>query len=386
MIVRCLRRYRLPPPVAWIAVALVPACLAPQAAIADGGAGPLFDSMMEALGGRDAVGSIRSLTAEAVCSGPDGPFITEVQSIRNERTYFRQAADDRAMRLWATTSGVWRSSPSGELEPLPAEFAAFLRGHEFHFQVLDVESRFSGHRVAGPEELEGEPTLRIEMTDEQAEPAVLWLHRETRLPVALETNPHGAAGPVRVVYRRWAPWAGVQLFRAFDLSEGEERRFRYDYVRLSMDAPLAERFEAPPMPRGSEEAGSQELDEIEAVLARDRAAHLASDAGLLGQSLAEELVEVSAGEVALRTRAEVLESLAESFRGAVFHRWEDTMPPLVRFSEDRTLAWVVRRVRADREGADGARAEYVSAYSATYRRVAGRWLMTSVTSTFLPAE
>jgi hypothetical protein len=52
------------------------------------------------------------------------------------------------------------------------------------------------------------------------------------------------------------------------------------------------------------------------------------------------------------------------------------------------MAWVIRMVRVEREepAGDGGRRsrKFVSAYTATYERRAGRWRMTTVTSTFLP--
>lgn len=123
---------------------------------------------------------------------------------------------------------------------------------------------------------------------------------------------------------------------------------------------------------------------IESILDADKAAHLSSDATLMAPHLAETLIEVSAGEVASRSREDILSFFRGYFEGAVFHEWTDTHPAIIRISDDGTLAWVIRRVRADREAPNGERSQYTSAYTATYRKSAGQWRMTSVTSTFLP--
>jgi hypothetical protein len=79
---------------------------------------------------------------------------------------------------------------------------------------------------------------------------------------------------------------------------------------------------------------------------------------------------------------------ARYFAGARYHAWEDIVPPRVILSADRSLAWISRIVCVDREEPDDSgrrrRRVFVSGYSATFAWQAGRYRMTTVTSTVHP--
>lgn len=143
-------------------------------------------------------------------------------------------------------------------------------------------------------------------------------------------------------------------------------------------------------PRDAEALRVEAEEEIRSILELDRRAHMETDAGLLVQHLADTLVSVANGEVQLETREQAAAFFASYFEGAVYHAWDDLMPPLVRISADAQAAWVIRKVRVDREAPadDGGmrRREFVAAWIATYERRGDDWRMTSVASTFAPLE
>ena len=101
---------------------------------------------------------------------------------------------------------------------------------------------------------------------------------------------------------------------------------------------------------------------LDSMLAGGRRAHLETDAGRLAAGLADSLVSLDAGAVSVQ--------------------------PRVVLSADRSLAWVSRVVCVDREEPDDSggrrRRVFVSGYSATFAWQAGRYRMTTVTSTVLP--
>lgn len=124
-----------------------------------------------------------------------------------------------------------------------------------------------------------------------------------------------------------------------------------------------------------------------ALLDNERAAHLTADASLLVQSIADTLLTVDAGVVRRQARDEVEASFRDYFSGARYSEWSDVEPPVIRLSADGSLAHVTRVVISDREapafGGGRERERFQSAWTATYEHSAGRWRMTSVTSTFL---
>jgi ketosteroid isomerase-like protein len=301
-----------------------------------------------------------------------------VDSFRPGLTYFHQVADDGEAEIWSNDERTWHLAADGIAETLPAPTRYFVRAHEFHLLLLEVDTRFSGHRLGTWSEV-GERRCRlIEMEDESARPASLCVADSDGLPLRLELNPEGAEGPVRVTFDDWRPLDGLSLFHRFDLSEGPARTFSYDYERLETNTVTADRFVTPARPDRQEDQ-----EALLAILRDDRRAHLETDAVRLASHLADRVVQVSDGEIEVVSRDEVEALFSSIFAGAVYELWEDTRPPVIRFSSDGDMAWVARRVRARRRAAtDAAAVEYTSAYTATYETLDGDWRMTSVTSTF----
>ena len=96
-----------------------------------------------------------------------------------------------------------------------------------------------------------------------------------------------------------------------------------------------------------------ELQALRAILESDRRAHLETDARRLVSNLADTLVDVADGEIAHNLRADVEKSFTEYFESAEYHAWDDITPPIIRMSDDLSMAWVARQVRVERDEPDG---------------------------------
>ena len=124
------------------------------------------------------------------------------------------------------------------------------------------------------------------------------------------------------------------------------------------------------------------------VLAEERQAHLATDAGLLARNLADTLISIDDGVISFQPRARVREQFEGYFAGARYSAWEDDVAPVIRIGPSGDLAWVARRVRVARDepdlGGGTTRRAFTGAWTATYTWTDGGWRMTSVTSTFVP--
>ena len=120
----------------------------------DAGSPEILDRMFAALGGREAISGLRSLSVEADCTGPDGGFVTRVESFRPGSVYFAQSAGDRATEVWSTKERTWRDDAEAGTRDLGEGVRHFVRAHEFHLLLFELESRFSNHRQ-GEEEVVG---------------------------------------------------------------------------------------------------------------------------------------------------------------------------------------------------------------------------------------
>jgi hypothetical protein len=130
------------------------------------------------------------------------------------------------------------------------------------------------------------------------------------------------------------------------------------------------------------------VEEILAIHQADRRAHFAGDATMLIEHTAPEILSVKDGKITRQSRDDVRKQFDEYFRGSKYSAWDDLEPPQVRVSDDERMAWLAVRVHSKfsrtLDGGKEERNEFVSAWTSTYEKPEGKWLMTSVTSTFEP--
>ncbi|MCI0658192.1 MAG: hypothetical protein L0170_14160, partial [Acidobacteria bacterium] len=117
--------------------------------------------MIEALGGAPAIESLTSLAVEADCTGPSGSFRTTLQSLRPGSVYFGQTSDEGTTRIWSTPGRTWTLEGEAS-KTLPEDVRRFVRGHEFHLLLFEIETRFPKREVASGEVVDGQPFTRIE--------------------------------------------------------------------------------------------------------------------------------------------------------------------------------------------------------------------------------
>lgn len=222
-----------------------------------------IEQALEALGG-DAIDDFRSLAVRAACTGPGGPFTTEVLSLRPDRTFFRQSSESGEIELVVRGEKAWRVDPeSGLWKKQGKDVREFVRGHEFHLLFLELDRRFDRHTLpvgedepdeepggaaaaaGAPVEAEGaaspvagaEPCVRVEMVDLQGAPAAVCIGEESGLPVWLEYQPGGRRKEPTLHLRPegWREIDGVLYLEGFTLEHGEEL-FTYRYERIEPNA------------------------------------------------------------------------------------------------------------------------------------------------------
>jgi hypothetical protein len=307
----------------------------------------LIDRMFEALGGRDAVAELRSLETDARCSGPGGDFRTRVDSFRPGFVFFQQSAGGQTTEVWSTPERTWGGDGSSTPQDLDPGFRSFVRAHEFHLMLFELESRFTNRRLGASEAVDGEPARPLLMDDEDGRPAVLWLRERDAQPLVLELNPPGAAGPLRITFDDWRPVGELRCFHAFTLAEGPDRAFTYAFDVVAPGRVPAERFvlHASPEHRADQAA-------LLEILRDEQRAHLEGDLSLLAPHLAPSQEPAAAGGAHPWPRSTVLMEYEVEFAHTAYITWEDAWPPAFRFSDDGSTAWVARSVRSSRRHLD----------------------------------
>jgi sugar lactone lactonase YvrE len=176
--------------------------------------------------------------------------------------------------------------------------------------------------------------------------------------------------------------AGSQLNRVDEAG----RPWPLDRLRESAVLRLPLAGECPvsgPSARVDPEAARRELLALHEA---DRRAHFATDAALLASSGGPSFLSVSRGRLEHIAPEAERAFFEDYFRGARYEAWDDLEPPVVRVSDDGSMAWMITRLRVKRSGPgpDGKPQEQAAVYAGvmTYAKRGGRWIRTGNVSTF----
>ena len=111
--------------------------------------------------------------------------------------------------------------------------------------------------------------------------------------------------------------------------------------------------------------------------------HIELNANGLAEGVADQMISASAGKINRSSREDVRKMFTEYFNCATYHEYVDLEPPIVRVSDDGSMAWVLTRVRA-RRTQNGQESSFVYAGMMAYEKRNGKWLAVGNASTFEP--
>jgi hypothetical protein len=131
----------------------------------------------------------------------------------------------------------------------------------------------------------------------------------------------------------------------------------------------------------------QERAALLQIHAQSRRAHFERDVDLLLANGADEFISVSNGRIDRPSREGQKAFFTEYFKGATYYEWDDMEPPIIRISEDATLAWMivrtnVRRTTRIEESGEERETRFVYAGIMTYEKQDGVWRRVANVSTF----
>ena len=137
--------------------------------------------------------------------------------------------------------------------------------------------------------------------------------------------------------------------------------------------------------QSSNTASDNLTQEIKKLLEQSRKVHFEGDPDLLVSNSADSIISVNAGKVSISTPAKVKESMSDYLKNTHFIKWDDEMKPIIRFSEDKSMAYAIVRklvIIKDKKAAssvppDTSRYAWIS----VYRKVDNQYKMESIVST-----
>ena len=74
---------------------------------------------------------------------------------------------------------------------------------------------------------------------------------------------------------------------------------------------------------------------------QSREAHFKKNPGLLVGQFSGDMISVNRGKVSLASREKATERFQQYFDAVEFKKWDDVKPPVVRFSKDRSIGYVI---------------------------------------------
>lgn len=133
---------------------------------------------------------------------------------------------------------------------------------------------------------------------------------------------------------------------------------------------------------------SEDVNELLRMHYRDRAAHFNHDASVIFANFADEYFSVGNGRLNTPDREAGRKRLQAYFDASTFLEWDDIAPPVIRVSEDGSMAYILvhKKVRLLDKNNNGKEEIEVYAWTTTLRKISGKWKVTSVTSTRTPEE
>jgi len=126
-------------------------------------------------------------------------------------------------------------------------------------------------------------------------------------------------------------------------------------------------------------AADTDTDALLALHRQAREAHLTGNADLLASGTADHLLVISRAKIHRQSREDVRRFFQQYLAETRYSKWDDVLPPEIRLSPDRKMAWMAVHIRARAKQA-GEDLNFESAWIATYEKYAGQWRMTTISS------
>lgn len=294
------------------------------------------------VGPPEARQSIGGIAAHADATGPRGAFLSEMLSLSTDTARFRlRKGDDTTELLLAHGKPFQRAASSGAFEPAERALASFVRGHEAHRMLLDLEQRFR------PDDRPAEPgCLALRGPDDLAATICRTAEEAPPASIALELPPAAGGGSVTLEFDDWrslpaAPKVRLPYSVVF-VSRGERHAYRYSAVLPFRLAPAVALPETPDLLFAR-------LDDLAALTAaheRVLEAHRRSDVSLLLADAGERSLSSGRGQLQETGRSELASRLGPYLAMTRFDRYDDVVPPILAVSTDGSLGWVACQIDA----------------------------------------
>lgn len=176
--------------------------------------------------------SVASIAVRAMVEGPQGEFVTTVQSTRDGRVNLNLAG---LLVAGVTSQGSWQCSPEGAVITPDSVTLTMVRGHDLHMLLLHP-SWLGAPSVDSVRTWGDDSVATLRFTDELGAPFLMHLRSADSLPIALQLVNHSGQGPRDVVveFNQWQMVSGLRLFTQATFLHGANR-YVYNYQEIEVN-------------------------------------------------------------------------------------------------------------------------------------------------------
>ncbi len=339
----------------------------------------IFSAAVNAVGNQGEIARVRSIMVVADCVGPKGRYTTSIVSFRENKTFFEQTYSykNNPSSVFVNGDVVWEKIPGTSDYSLATPFRRLIvRLHEYQKLAFDFQKFFRDFELAGDENFEGRPSVKVRSKNELGMTTILYFDKETKRFGGYLLEIPGSNETVKNVFLEWKKIGGLMLpsvVRATD-KQGD---WTLQFHTIKLNAGDEKLLDIPPR--------IADMAELMRLHEQQKTAHLTYNAKLFIEMFAENLTQLQRGDAVTRTKAENLERFKAYFSSFKFQEWEDIKPPVIRIAKDGSMATkiVQKRVRGVyKDGAGKEKLDHtVFAWLEVWEKVDGKWKVIAVAST-----
>ncbi|MBK6858979.1 MAG: nuclear transport factor 2 family protein [Saprospiraceae bacterium] len=335
----------------------------------------VLDEYSQAIGGQSYISRVQNIYSLANCIGPNGNYQTEIQSANGTKTIFRQIKENKPDYVGIVNGDTYWTKGI-EVAISDKNSASAWRSHELQWVATHLTERFREVKFAGHESFAGKQAVKLSATDELNKTAYLYFDKNTNLLLGFTIfSPFNESQEtIRLSINDWIKVGKLLLPSKVTFSDKQgDYILNFHTIKINQIDKVV--FEIP-----KKIIAIKKLIELHEL---QRTAHFNSDAKLLVSIMADDYIEVINGKVNSPKKEDLIKRFQGYFDSVTFIEWDDIQPPIIKVSDDGTLAYVFVNKRVKLKTQENKEELTTFAWTATFQKINDNWLMTSITSTFV---
>jgi len=345
-------------------------------------AGAIIEDSIRAVGSKKAIAGVRNIRSIADCTGPNGKYTTEIYSADGQRLIFRQVRAGNVYTGHTNGSVFWtKDEKTGDFSLAGTSEAFAWRSHDYQMLIMDPAARFRDPVFEAEETFAGAAANKLRATDELGKPAYLFFDKNSKLMLGFTIQNPFSTKPetIRTIFNEWKR-AGKLMLPSKVTATDKQGDFVLNFTGISLNKIDEKVFLVPQKVVA--------MNELLVLHNQARAAHFNRDPELLVSDFADDYMFVGGGKIQKPAREASITRFRSYFNNSTFLEWDDITPPVIKVSDDATMGYILvhKKVRLLAKNENGRQQEETEIYAwlATYRKIGGKWKLTTIASTNTP--